>query len=259
MDLQLTGKRAIVTGGSKGIGLAIAKALIAEGAAVAIAARDVTALQAAAASIGAIAIEVDTADEESVERMVATAVERLGGVDILVNSAAEAATPGSTGFMDQSDEEFRRQFEVKVLGYVRCARAVAPHLIEQGWGRIVNVSGLAARQTGSTIGSIRNIAVAAMTKNIADEIGHLGVNVTAVHPGLTRTERTAGMTAALAVDWGVGVAEVEHRLAAKVSIGRIVSAEEVASVVAFLASPLSVAINGDSIPVGGGALGSIHY
>jgi NAD(P)-dependent dehydrogenase (short-subunit alcohol dehydrogenase family) len=136
---------------------------------------------------------------------------------------------------------------------------VAPHLIEQGWGRIVNVSGLAARQTGSTIGSIRNIAVAAMTKNIADEIGHLGVNVTAVHPGLTRTERTSGMTAALAANWGVDVAEVDRRLAEKVSIGRIVTAEEVASVVAFLASPLSVAINGDSIPVGGGALGSIHY
>jgi NAD(P)-dependent dehydrogenase (short-subunit alcohol dehydrogenase family) len=264
MDLQLTGKRAIVTGGSKGIGLAIAKALAAEGAAVAIAARDAGVLRSAADSFPTgsriIPLEVDTSDDRSVQRMVAAAVDQLGGVDILVNSAADPAKPGAaTAFLEQTDEDYRREFEVKVLGYVRCARAVAPHLIEQGWGRIISVSGLAARQTGSSIGSVRNVAVAAMTKNLADEIGPLGVNVTAVHPGTTVTERTEARLSGLADKLGVGTDEAERRIASKVSIGRLVTSEEVAAVVAFLASPLSVAINGDSIPVGGGASGPIFY
>src|SRR5439155_22305189 len=87
---------------------------------------------------------------------------------------------------------------VKVLGYLRCAREVAPHMIRRGWGRIVNVSGLAARQTGSTIGSLRNVAVVALAKNLADELGPHGINVTVVHPGLTRTEKTPGVLARMA-------------------------------------------------------------
>ena len=82
-----------------------------------------------------------------------------------------------------------RDTGTKVLGYLRCARAVAPVLKERGWGRIINISGLAARQSGTAIGSMRNVAVAALTKNLADELGPHGINVTVVHPGLTWTER----------------------------------------------------------------------
>ena len=128
-----------------------------------------------------------------------------------------------------------------------------------GWGRIVNVSGLAARQTGNAVGSMRNIAVAALTKNLADELGPHGINVTVVHPGLTRTERTAPMVAARATAQGVSRQDVEAQLAAGNSIQRVVDASEVAAVVAFLCSPRSRAINGDAIAVGGGARGSIHY
>ena len=85
--------------------------------------------------------------------------------------------------------QLQREIDVKVRGYLRCARAVAPLMVTQGWGRIVNVSGLAARQTGSVVGSVRNVAVAAMTKNLADELGPSGVNVTVVHPGPTVTDQ----------------------------------------------------------------------
>ena len=148
---------------------------------------------------------------------------------------------------------------VKVMGYLRCAREVAAGMRANGWGRIVNVSGLAARQTGNAVGSMRNIAVAALTKNLADELGGSGVNVTVVHPGLTRTERTAPLVAARAAAQGVTEHDVEEIMASGNSIRHLVDAREVADVVVFLCSPKSRAINGDAIAVGGGAPRSIHY
>lgn len=128
-----------------------------------------------------------------------------------------------------------------------------------GWGRIVSVSGLAALSTGSVIGSIRNVAVSAMTKNLADELGPSGVNVNAVHPGLTRTEATPGVIAAQAAAAGVEPAEIERRLADRNLTRTLIDASQVATVIAFLASPLSVSINGESIACGGGTPGIIRY
>jgi NAD(P)-dependent dehydrogenase (short-subunit alcohol dehydrogenase family) len=264
MDLQLAGKRAIVTGASRGIGFAVAAALAGEGADVALVARDQAAVGDAAGRLPtggrALPIAADTNDDAAVQAMVARTVAELGGVDILVNAAAQ---PGSAGpprpLADTVDDDLRADIETKVLGYLRCARAVAPHMTGQGWGRIVNISGLAARQTGNLFGSVRNVAVAAMTKNLADELGPAGVNVTVVHPGLTVTERTPAMVARLAADGGITEDEARSRLGRNVTIGRLVTAAEVADVVAFLASPRSVAINGDAIAVGGGARGAIHY
>jgi len=264
MDLQLTGKRAIVTGASRGIGFAVAAVLAGEGADVALVARDQAALDDAAGRLltggRGLAIAADTNDDVAVRAMVARTVAELGGVDILVNAAAQ---PGSAGpprpLADTVDDDLRADIETKVLGYLRCARAVAPHMTAQGWGRIVNISGLAARQTGNLFGSVRNVAVAAMTKNLAEELGPAGVNVTVVHPGLTVTERTPAMVARLAADGGITEDEARSRLGRNVTIGRLVTAAEVADVVAFLASPSSVAINGDAIAVGGGARGAIHY
>jgi NAD(P)-dependent dehydrogenase (short-subunit alcohol dehydrogenase family) len=132
-------------------------------------------------------------------------------------------------------------------------------MVAQGWGRIVNISGLAARQTGNTVGSMRNVAVAAMTKNLADELGPSGINVTVVHPGLTRTERTAALVEAQARAQGISADLVLQRMADGNSIRHLVDAAEVANVVAFLASPKSIAINGESVAAGGGAPRSIHY
>ena len=145
------------------------------------------------------------------------------------------------------------------MGYIRCAQAVVPGMQAAGWGRIVNVSGLAARQSGNAVGSMRNVAVAALTKNLADELGPAGIQVTVVHPGLTRTERTAPLVAARALALGVAEAEVEAQMAAGNSIQHLVDASEVADVVAFLCSPRSRAINGDAVAVGGGSPRGIHY
>jgi NAD(P)-dependent dehydrogenase (short-subunit alcohol dehydrogenase family) len=145
------------------------------------------------------------------------------------------------------------------MGYNRCAREVAPGMQAAGWGRIVNISGLAARQTGNAVGSIRNVAVAALSKNLADELGPAGINVTVVHPGMTRTEKTAPLVTRRAAERGVAPEVIEREMGAGNSTGRLVDAAEVADVVAFLCSPRSRAINGDAIAVGGGALRSIHY
>jgi NAD(P)-dependent dehydrogenase (short-subunit alcohol dehydrogenase family) len=126
-------------------------------------------------------------------------------------------------------------------------------------GRIVSVSGLAALSTGSVIGSIRNVAVSAMTKNLADELGPSGVTVNAVHPGLTRTEATPGVIAAQAAAAGVEPAEIERRMAGRNLTRTLIDASQVATVIAFLASPLSVSINGESIACGGGTPGIIRY
>jgi NAD(P)-dependent dehydrogenase (short-subunit alcohol dehydrogenase family) len=260
MDLQLAGRRALVTGGSRGIGKAVAAALVAEGARVTITARGREALERTAAELGAFPVVGDTGDDDSVRSLAAQAVEEMGGVDILVNAAAMPGGQSRPPALEEiTSAAFWTDVNVKVLGYLRCAQAVAPGMVERGWGRIISVSGLAARSTGSTIGSIRNVAVAAMTKNLADELGPSGVNVTVVHPGLTRTEATAGVVAARAAAQGVDAAEVERRLAGMTTIGRIVDAAEVATVITFLASPLSIAINGDAIACGGGSPGAIHY
>lgn len=265
MDLQLNGKRALVTGGSRGIGRAIARTLAEEGARVVIAARNAEAVEAAARELAAGGHEVlgmaaDTTDEASVAALAARIDREMGGLEILVNAAARpGAPPVIPGAAGVDTVAVLEDFNTKVLGYLRVARSVSPLLVRGGWGRIVNICGLAARLTGSIPGSMRNAAVVALTKELADELGPQGVNVTVVHPGPTRTERTAATIEKKAEDAGVSLAEAERLLFGGSLIGRIVEAEEIAAIVAFLASPKSAAINGDGIAAGGGTPRSIYY
>jgi len=266
MDLELSGKVALVTGGSRGIGKAVARQLAAEGVAVAIAARTEDTLRATATELAEesgqriLPVVVDTGDEVSVRSMVEHVQTEFGRIDILVNGAAVPGGGGPPPALEAlTAEHFWSDMNVKVLGYLRCAQAVAPHMRQQGWGRIINVSGLAARQAGSTIGSMRNVAVAAMTKNLAEELGPSGINVTVVHPGLTRTERTPEVLAARAQSTGVTAEEIERRMAEGNAVRRLIDAADIASIVTFLASPKSVAINGDAIAAGGGVGRAIHY
>lgn len=266
MDLQLDGKRALVTGGSRGIGKAIALELAREGCEVTIAARDAGRLAAAAAEIGAAAgreitaLTVEMSDDASVRAMVAAAAQAMGGLDILVNNAASpGSVHGPKPLAELTDEVVLADINVKVMGYLRCAREAAPHMQRAGWGRIINISGLAARGSGNTVGSIRNVSVAAMTKNLADELGPDGINVTVVHPGLTQTEATPARIAQTAESAGITEAEAEARMAAGNSVRRIITSEDIAAITAFLASPRSVAITGDTIAAGGGVGRGIYY
>jgi NAD(P)-dependent dehydrogenase (short-subunit alcohol dehydrogenase family) len=246
VDLQLKGARAIVTGGSGGIGLAVARGLLAEGARVALVARNTQRLRDAARRLGTVdllPISTDTTDDTAVRAMVDAVVAEWGGVDVLVNAAATPSGGAPAALADLTDREVAADFDTKVLGYLRCARAVAPHMVRQGAGRIVNVSGLNARRTGSMSGTIRNVAVAALTANLADELGPHGVSATVVHPGPVEPKPP----------------EVRAVLAETTSLRRLVTAEEVADVVVFLCSPRVAAVTGDGISVAGGNRGAVHY
>jgi NAD(P)-dependent dehydrogenase (short-subunit alcohol dehydrogenase family) len=267
MDLELKGKVAIVTGGNRGIGKAIGRVLVGEGASVALIARDQAKLDAAVAEIGkqgggqAKGFKCDTTDDAGVKRMVADVASAFGGrVDILVNCAAKPSGQGKPPSLGEiTTEEFWDHMNTKVMGYLRTAREVAPYMMKQKSGRIINVSGLGARTTGTTIGSIRNVGVAALTKNLADELSPHGIQVVCVHPGLTRTEATPGVVAAQAKAQGVSEAEIEKRMAGRNLARKLITADEIGYVVAFLASPKAIAINGDSIAAGGGNPSAIYY
>ncbi len=250
MDLELAGRRALVTGGSRGIGKAIARVLASEGARVAIAARDAERLAGAAAEIEAatgrpvVTVQFEAGNDESVRDMVATAAQALGGLDILVNNAAKPGGTAPPNLAAVSSSDFATDMNVKVMGYLRCAQAAAPLMAANGWGRIVNIGGLTAYTTVNMLSSMRVIATASLTKNLADQLGSSGITVNLVHPGTTRTEQISDERAAQG---------------ARNVIGRVVDAEEVAWVVAFLCSPKSAAMTGESIGCGGGIRGSIRY
>src|SRR5262249_49438605 len=198
MDLELRGRVAIVTGGSRGIGKSVARVLAEEGADLARAARGQPPLAATAEEIArasgrrVLPIVADTTDDGSADRMVEQVVTTLGRIDILVNGAATPGyLTGSPKLSNITNELFHEKMNEKVMGYLRCARAVAPVMIRQGWGRIVNISGLNARVAGNAVASLSNVAGAGLTKNLAGEAGPHGINVTGIHPGGMRTEEWA--------------------------------------------------------------------
>jgi NAD(P)-dependent dehydrogenase (short-subunit alcohol dehydrogenase family) len=256
MDLELQERRALVSGGSRGIGLAIATELARQGARVAISARTREDLDAAAAAIrreggGEVVVaECDTRDSDQVARMAESVRTALGGLDILVNCAAQ---PG--GYVHElvpgAHEALGRDLDTKVLGYLRCIEAVVPTMRQSGWGRIVNIAGLAARSSASLSG-MRNLALVHLGKTISDQLGAFGITVNTVHPGATRTERTEAADARRIAEEHVSREEIERERAASTAIGRMVDAREVGWLVAFLCSPKAAAITGESIGVGGG-------
>jgi NAD(P)-dependent dehydrogenase (short-subunit alcohol dehydrogenase family) len=244
MDLGLRGRVAIVTGASRGIGKAIAGELAREGADVVVCGRNPDTLDEAAQALAkesgqrVLPVVADTTSSESVTRLVERTLGQLGRVDVLVNNAA---TPGglvSGPLADADEAALLEDINTKVLGYLRCAKAVAPHMQARGWGRIVNIGGLSGRRSGN-ISGLRNAAIVHLTKTLSDQLGPHGITVNLVHPGQTRTERTD--------------AAAEKRGAAN-AIRRIVDASEIAQVVAFLASTKAANVTGIAIDASGGSI-----
>lgn len=272
MDFGLQGKRALVTGGSLGIGKAIALELAREGVDVAVVARSKDQLEATARELEAqtgrrvIPLVADVTSKEQVDRAVAQAAERLGGLHILVNSGSPpGGSAGATGPIEKVvDEDLLHDFNVKYVGALRCARAAIPFLKQQGWGRIINISGTNARNAGNLSGGARNTSLVHLTKTLAVQLGRFGITVNCIHPGTTRTERTPRLLAARAAELGVAADEVEKRDFAADSprgnaICRMVDASEIAHVAVFLASDKSWAISGELVVATGGAGRSVYY
>ncbi len=272
MDLGLKGKHAIVTGGSQGIGKAIARELAREGVDVAIVARRKEPLEAAAREIASetgcrvIALPTDVTNRAQVEATVAQAASQLGGLHILVNSGSSpGGSTTATGPIESVvDEDLLKDFDTKYMGALRCARAVIPHLKQQKWGRIINISGTNSRNAGNLSGGARNTALVHMTKTLAVQLGRFGITVNCIHPGTTRTERTPSLLAEQAKNQGITAEEVEKRNFAPDAprgnaICRMVDAAEIAYVTAFLASDKSWAISGELVVATGGAGRSVYY
>jgi 3-oxoacyl-[acyl-carrier protein] reductase len=255
MDLGLRGRRAIVTGGSKGLGKAIAAELLAEGAAVAICSRhkaelDETAAELAASGGSITALPCDVTDPGQVESFIAAAAAALGGADILVNNAG-AARPGQ--FAALTDEDWHDDIEVKLFSQIRCTRAALPHLRRSTAPRVININAVYARYPDPVFlaSSVNRASCLSLSKALSIELGHEGILVNSVNIGFVVTPQWENIRARRAP--GVPADEFFGQLAAsEVPLGRFGRPDEVAGIVAFLAGDRASYINGASIDVGGG-------
>ena len=264
MDLELLGKKAIITGGSKGLGRAIALALALEGVDVCICARGTDDLEEAASDIRArarrtvVTVAADMGIADDIKRMVAVGVAGLGGVDILVNGAVNSI---SAPFMELPDEEWLNRTNLKIMGYVRCAREVIPHMQRSGWGRIINIGGMAARSVDirNMSGGATNSALTSITKNLSEYVAGDGILVNCLHPGTTRTPRSAAAMQRRADSQNISVEEAERRMASTIPIGRLLEPEDISNMVLFLCSDRAAAITGETIAIDGGQGRGVYY
>ena len=256
MDLGLRGKRAIVTGGSQGIGRCCALALAREGACVCIVARTRATLDSVVAEIDAAggeghAVAVDLSVRENCDAVVDETVRAFGGVDVLVNNVGAAR---NADILHLDAAQISEALQLKTYSYLRMAQRVIPLMRANGWGRIVNIAGGAGTSpTRSNIPTgAANIAILNVTRALSDAVSGDGILVNAVCPGLTNTPRARTQQRARAEREGRDVEAVLDDLGAALPAGRMAEPEEIATVVAFLASePCSYAF-GSAIYMDGG-------
>lgn len=257
MDLGLENKVALVTGGSMGIGKAIARSLAREGCKVAICARDSGRLEKAAQELaretgGEIAsFPADLTRTDDANRLVQHTIDHFGRLDILVNNAG--AAPGGV-IETLTDDDWERGMELKFMGYVRCTRAALPHMRKQGKGRVVNLIGNdgVKHSYWEIVPGAANAAGQNFTISLAGQYARENISFVAVNPGPVRTERWDGLVEAMARDMGITVDEANRRAAASIPMGRIAEPEEVANLVTYLASDLAHYVNGTMIEIDGG-------
>lgn len=256
MDLQLSGHVAIVTGGGRGIGKAVARELAAEGATAVIVGRrqhvlDETAKELEAETGGRVVpIAADTTSTESVRAMVGAAAE-LGRIDILVNGAA-APSGLVRGPLEEADPDaLLHDLNTKVIGYFRCAQAVAPHMKKRRYGRIISIGGLTGRSSHALSG-MRNLAVVHLTKVLSDQLGPFGITVNTVHPGVVETEHIRELYETEAARQSITPRQVEQGFIDRTPIRRILVPAEIGHAVGFLASPRAGGITGESLGIDGG-------
>jgi 3-oxoacyl-[acyl-carrier protein] reductase len=255
MDLGLAGKKAIVTGGSKGLGRAIAEELAREGADVAICARHAEEVEQAGTELKEFGTTVyaaaaDVTDPNQVASFVQDAADALGGIDILVNNAG-GAHPGN--FEALSDQDWQGDIDVKQFSMIRCSRAVLPHLRARGGGRIININAVYGKYPDPSFfaTSTNRAACLAFTKALAIELAPEGILVNSVNIGYAKAPQWKNIHQRRAPE----LSEEEffaQMAAAEVPMGRFGEPEEVGAVVAFLAGERASFVTGASIDVAGG-------
>ena len=261
MDVKLKGKNAIVTGGSAGIGFACAKALVEEGSNVIIVGRNQKQLEEAAQKLQEvskandrqtiISVSGDLSEADTANRIIDTAVSQLGSIDILVNNAGSAPA-GS--FLDLKDEVFLESWNLKLLGYIRMVRAVAPHMMQQRDGKIINIIGSSGRTPSPSFlpGSTTNAAIINFTKGISKELARYNVRINAISPGMTATERANRLASQEALAKGITIEEQKKEVLSSIPLGNMVNPDEIANLVLLLASNLVPSLTGSEIVIDGG-------
>jgi len=263
VDLQLNGRKAIVTGGSRGIGKAIARELAAEGCDVVIGARTESTLREAADEIASqtgrkvVPLTVDMTELASIRRFVAGAAEALGGIEVLVNNAARVGGSAPDDLETVTDELLLGDFTEKTMGYFRTSREAIEHMKAAGWGRIVNIGGVTVRTPTQFSTPARNAAMIVMSKTLANSVAKYGITVNVVHPGLAVTERIQSRFEDAATRGNTSYESVLQTQAERMGIHRMVMAEDLAKVVVFLCSPLAFSVSGEAISAAGGQGGSV--
>src|SRR5262245_27198381 len=255
MDHNLPGKVALITGASRGIGLAVARRLAEEGMSLAVAARDEARLRDLAAEVGdrggqVLVHAADLSRAAAPAEFAAAAVERFGHIDLVVNNAGGTKRGD---FLDLTEQDWSDGFALKFFAAVRLCRAAWPHLTSSR-GSVVNIAGVGGR-TGSaefTIGGAVNAAVLNLTKCLADRGVRAGVRVNAINPGAIRTDRLTARIRQLAQKEGITDEEAARRMTARMGVERFGEPAEVADVVAFLASDRAAYLQGAILDVDGG-------
>ncbi len=258
MDLGIKGRRAIVTGGSSGIGYQTAKLFLQEGVRVLITGRDAAKLEKARGELAqlgeAYALVADMTKEADIAKMIQTAKDKLGGVDILVNNAG---TMYSGRFAALKDDEMKKQLETKLFGFLRAIRAVYPLMKAQKWGRIVNTIGGAGKEPDPYMfgSGMTNSALLNLTKSLSTEFGPDNVLVNAICPGWVDTKLWRMNADGLRKELGVASEDEARKQAAKKNaLGRVGKPEELANAVVFLCSDAASYITGVSLNLDGGRL-----
>ena len=262
MDFGIEKKVALVAASSRGLGKAVAHALAREGAQVTICARDRSRLEAAQQDIArdtgaqVLAVPADLTRREDIQRLVAQTVETYGTVHILVNNAG-GPPPGV--FWELEDESWQKAVDLTLLSSVRLTREVLPYMRKQNWGRIVNITSVSVKQPINELllsNSVR-LAVVGWAKTLATQLASEGILVNNVCPGWTRTERVEEIIQARAQHSGEPPEKIAAAIVQDIPMGRMGQPEELANLVAFLASERASYITGTTIQVDGGAVRGI--